>query len=67
MSKFYSKEDEYKAVLKSGEATDKLIYKEFVPEETRAVDDQNLTIDFTISSSSIDRMHDVYRSEAAGT
>jgi HK97 family phage prohead protease len=58
MAKFYAKEDELKEVLKSGETPDKLIYKESVEGETRAVNESSLTIDFTISSSNIDRMHD---------
>lgn len=58
MAKFYAKEEDFKEVLKSGETPDKMIYKESVEGETRAVNESTLTIDFVISSSNIDRMHD---------
>src|SRR4051812_28452648 len=63
MTKFYSKEEEIKEVLKSGKPIEKLLFKQYVPDEAKKVNDDLLQIDFTISSSSIDRSHDVIQQD----
>lgn len=64
MKSFYEDDKALRDTLRKGVAPDKPLRKQFICDEVKAVDTENLLVDFTISTDSVDRYGDVV--EASG-